>query len=98
MSSEALKEAKRDEWDLNSYQAKQGVGRKSDSSMSRLLGTQKQILIADTGAALESGVDEMVEKRFPHTSVKAGPEVDARGSNRQPLPEEEGGSRDDRGR
>lgn len=37
MSSEALKEAKHAEWDLNSYQAKQGVGRKSDSSMSRLI-------------------------------------------------------------
>lgn len=33
MTSDALKEAYRAEQDLNSYQAKQGLGHQSDSSM-----------------------------------------------------------------
>ncbi|PYI13914.1 hypothetical protein BO86DRAFT_455029 [Aspergillus japonicus CBS 114.51] len=66
------------EKDLNSYQAKQGLGKKSDST-------------------LESGIDEMVERKF-ETGVRTGREALATGSNRKPIPEDEGGSRDDRGR
>ena len=52
-----------------------------------------------TGTALESGVDEMVKKRFAEeTSVKTGPGAVATTSDRKPIPEEEGGSRDARGR
>ncbi|KAJ5157227.1 uncharacterized protein N7482_008327 [Penicillium canariense] len=66
--------------DLNSYQAKQGVGRKSDST-------------------LESGVDEMVDQRFPESrGVKYGPGSTASGSDHRTVPEDEGGTRDDRGR
>ncbi|CDM33760.1 hypothetical protein DTO013E5_1523 [Penicillium roqueforti] len=68
------------EKDLNSYQAKQGSGKKSDSTA-------------------ESGVDEMVERRFPQpTSVKYGPGSAASGSDHRVIPEDEGGVRDDRNR
>ncbi|KAJ5444208.1 uncharacterized protein N7458_008080 [Penicillium daleae] len=66
--------------DLNSYQAKQGLGRKSDST-------------------LESGVDEMVDQRFPQSrGVKYGPGSVASRSDHRKIPEDEGGTRDDRGR
>ncbi|KAJ6119454.1 hypothetical protein N7523_003734 [Penicillium sp. IBT 18751x] len=66
--------------DLNSYEAKQGLGKKSDST-------------------LESGVNEMVEKKFEEpTSVKYGPGSTASGSDHRKVPEDEGGTRDDRGR
>ncbi|KAJ6102140.1 hypothetical protein N7486_004567 [Penicillium sp. IBT 16267x] len=67
--------------DLNSYQAKQGLGKKSDS-------------------ALESGVDEMANKRFDDTGagLKYGPGATASGSDHRKIPEDEGGTRDDRGR
>ncbi|CAI7628249.1 hypothetical protein N7509_003242 [Penicillium cosmopolitanum] len=68
------------EKDLNSYQAKQGLGPKSDS-------------------AQESGVNELVEKRFPEAGgVKYGPGATASGSDHRKIPEDEGGTRDDRGR
>lgn len=55
--------------------------------------------ITDPAAALESGVDEMVDKRFDQeTSVKTGPEAAPTGSDKKPIPEDEGGIRDDRGR
>ncbi|KAL3258021.1 hypothetical protein ABHI18_006379 [Aspergillus niger] len=66
------------EKDLNSYQAKQGLGPKSDST-------------------LESGVNEMVDRKF-ETGIRTGREAGASGSDRKPIPEEEGGIRDDRGR
>ncbi|RHZ66375.1 uncharacterized protein CDV56_109201 [Aspergillus thermomutatus] len=65
--------------DLNSYQAKQGLGSKSDSTV-------------------ESGVNEMVDKKFGETGIKTGREAGASSSDRKPIPEDEGGSRDDRGR
>ncbi|PLN84435.1 hypothetical protein BDW42DRAFT_162512 [Aspergillus taichungensis] len=78
--SEHLRMAAQAERDLNSYQAKQGLGPKSDST-------------------LESNVNEMVDKKFPQeTSVKTGREAGATGSDRKPIPEDEGGTRDDRGR
>ncbi|KAJ5818436.1 hypothetical protein N7474_004027 [Penicillium riverlandense] len=78
--SEHLRQAYRAEKDLNSYQAKQGLGRKSDST-------------------LESGVDENVNQRFPQAGqVKYGPGSTASGSDHRPVPEDEGGSRDERGR
>ncbi|KAJ5586949.1 uncharacterized protein N7459_002714 [Penicillium hispanicum] len=69
------------EKDLNSYQAKQGLGRKSDST-------------------LESGVDEMVDQRFADAGagVKYGSGATASGSDHRKVPEDEGGTRDDRGR
>ncbi|CAG8289720.1 unnamed protein product [Penicillium salamii] len=68
------------EKDLNSYQAKQGLGKKSDST-------------------LESGVDEMVEKKFEQPSgLKYGPGSTASGSDHRVIPEDEGGIRDDRNR
>ncbi|KAJ5084639.1 hypothetical protein NUU61_009218 [Penicillium alfredii] len=68
------------EKNLNSYQAKQGLGQKSDST-------------------LESGVDEMVDQRFAQpTGVKYGPGSTASGSEHRKVPEDEGGTRDDRGR
>jgi hypothetical protein len=68
------------EKDLNSYQAKQGLGKKSDST-------------------LESGVNEMVEKKFEEpTGVKYGPGSTASGSDHRKIPEDEGGIRDERGR
>jgi hypothetical protein len=62
--------------------------------------------------ALESGVDEMVEKKFseptygvkygplsePTTGVKYGAGATASGSDHRKVPEDEGGTRDDRGR
>ncbi|KAJ5834855.1 hypothetical protein N7447_000881 [Penicillium robsamsonii] len=68
------------ERDLNSYQAKQGLGKKSDSTV-------------------ESGVDEMVNQRFSQpTGVKYGPGSASSGSDRLVIPEDEGGTRDDRNR
>ncbi|KAJ5551580.1 hypothetical protein N7535_000475 [Penicillium sp. DV-2018c] len=68
------------ERDLNSYQAKQGLGKKSDST-------------------LESGVDEMVDQRFSDSGgVKYGPGSTASGSDHRVIPEDEGGTRDDRNR
>jgi hypothetical protein len=49
--------------------------------------------------ALESGVDEMVNKRFPESKgVKYGPGATASGSDHRVIPEDEGGTRDDRDR
>ncbi|KAL4886027.1 hypothetical protein BJY04DRAFT_178391 [Aspergillus karnatakaensis] len=68
------------EQDLNSYQAKQGLGRQSDS-------------------ALESGVNEAVDRKFEGAGeVRYGREALPTGSDRKPIPEDEGGLRDDRGR
>ncbi|KAL3429864.1 hypothetical protein BDV09DRAFT_202707 [Aspergillus tetrazonus] len=79
-SSEANRMATRAQQDLNTYQAKQGLGRKSDST-------------------LESGVDELVNRRFDQpTDVRYGREAVPTASDRKPIPEEEGGIRDDRGR
>ncbi|KAI9045681.1 uncharacterized protein KD926_006982 [Aspergillus affinis] len=78
--SDKMHLAARAEQDLNSYQAKQGLGPKSDST-------------------LESGINEMVDKKFAEsTGVKTGRAAGATGSNRKPIPEDEGGTRDDRGR
>lgn len=51
-------------------------------------------------AALESGVDENVAQRFADAgaSVKYGPGATASGSDHRKVPEDEGGTRDDRGR
>ncbi|KAB8236315.1 hypothetical protein ETB97_008366 [Aspergillus alliaceus] len=78
--SEHLRMAARAEQDLNTYQAKQGLGPKSDS-------------------VLESNVDERADKKFREaTGIKTGREAGATGSNRKPIPEDEGGTRDSRGR
>jgi hypothetical protein len=87
------------EKDLNTYQAKQGLGRKSDSSTSSSF--QSACLLsreANLYIAVESGVNEMVEKKFGDTGIKTGREAGASSSDRKPIPEDEGGSRDDRGR
>ncbi|KAL3477649.1 hypothetical protein BJX99DRAFT_257249 [Aspergillus californicus] len=79
-SSDARHMAARAEQDLNSYQAKQGLGPKSDST-------------------LESGVDEMAERKFETAGVKyGGRDTVPSGSDRKPIPDDEGGVRDDRGR
>ncbi|KAJ5246111.1 hypothetical protein N7468_001094 [Penicillium chermesinum] len=69
------------EKELNSYQAKQGLGKKSDS-------------------VLESGVDESVQQRFADAGadVKYGPGSTASGSDHRKVTEDEGATRDDRGR
>ncbi|KAJ5929166.1 hypothetical protein N7454_007014 [Penicillium verhagenii] len=66
------------EKDLNSYQAKQGLGKR----------------------VIPSGVDEMANKRFADAgaSLKYGPGSTASGSDHRKVPEDEGGTRDDRGR
>lgn len=44
-------------------------------------------------------MNEMVDKKFPQeTGVRTGREAGATGSDDKPIPEEEGGTRDDRGR
>lgn len=49
--------------------------------------------------AQESGVDEMVEKKFEQAaSLKYGPGSTASGSDHRVIPEDEGGTRDDRNR
>lgn len=94
-----LRIAQEAEKDLNTYQAKQGLGRKSDSSMSSgfasacLLSRESNLYIA-----VESGVNAMVDKKFGDTGIKTGREAGASSSDRKPIPEDEGGSRDDRGR
>lgn len=41
----------------------------------------------------------MVDKKFPQpTDVRTGREAGATGSDHKPIPEDEGGIRDDRGR
>lgn len=41
----------------------------------------------------------MVDKKFDEsTGIKTGRAAGATGSNRKPIPEDEGGTRDDRGR
>jgi hypothetical protein len=58
-----------------------------------------QISNADNCTALESGVDEMVDQRFPQSGgVKYGTGSTASGSDHRKIPEDEGGTRDDRGR
>lgn len=85
------------EKDLNSYQAKQGVGKKSDSGKSMIQPDSCYMLNSPTAA--ESGVDEMVDQRFSEpTTVKYGPGSTASGSDHRKVPEDEGGTRDDRGR
>ncbi|KAL4867051.1 hypothetical protein BDV12DRAFT_124159 [Aspergillus spectabilis] len=80
MSSEATRIAARAEQDLNSYQAKQGLGRQSDST-------------------LESGVNEAVDRKFEGAGeVRYGREALPTGSDKKPIPEDEGGLRDDMGR
>ncbi|KAJ5278947.1 hypothetical protein N7478_004319 [Penicillium angulare] len=79
---EELRKAAYDaEKDLNSYQAKQGLGNKSDSTV-------------------ESGVNENAAQRFAEygADVKYGPGSTASGSDHRKIPEDEGGTRDDRGR
>jgi hypothetical protein len=50
-------------------------------------------------AVLESNVDERADKKFREaTGIKTGREAGATGSNRKPIPEDEGGTRDARGR
>lgn len=50
-------------------------------------------------AAAESGVNAMADKKFPQeTGVSYGRDSVPTGSNSKPIPEEEGGVRDDRGR
>ncbi|KAI9373491.1 hypothetical protein BJX61DRAFT_541647 [Aspergillus egyptiacus] len=79
-SSDARRLAKRAEQDLNSYEAKQGLGTQSDSIN-------------------ESGVNEMVDRKFPQSGgVGYGREAVETGSDRKPIPEDQGGVRDDRGR
>lgn len=54
---------------------------------------------ADNLAALESGVDEMVDQRFSEsTGVKYGAGSTASGSDHRKVTEDEGATRDDRGR
>ncbi|KAL5332541.1 hypothetical protein BJX70DRAFT_383849 [Aspergillus crustosus] len=79
MSSESTRIAAQAEKDLNSYEAKQGLGRQSDST-------------------LESGVNENIERKFEGAEVRYGREGLPTGSDRKPIPEDEGGVRDDRGR
>lgn len=99
--SDYLRMAARAEQDLNSYQAKQGLGPKSDSSTlysaTPLRVHLRQALIK--AIAEESNINEMVDKKFPEsTGVRTGRAAGATGSNRMPIPEDEGGIRDDRGR
>ncbi|KAJ5499941.1 hypothetical protein N7453_008992 [Penicillium expansum] len=50
-------------------------------------------------STIESGVDEMVDRRFSQpTSVKYGPGSTASASDHRVIPDEEGGVRDDRNR
>lgn len=54
---------------------------------------------ANNYIAQESGVNELVEKQFPEAGeVKYGPGATASGSDHRVIPEDEGGTRDDRGR
>lgn len=56
-------------------------------------------LRTDNDSALESGVDEMVEKKFGQPAgLKYGPGSTASGSDHRVIPEDEGGTRDDRNR
>jgi hypothetical protein len=53
----------------------------------------------DNGLALESGVNEMVENKFEQPAgLKYGPGATASGSDHRVIPEDEGGTRDDRNR
>ncbi|KAL4967145.1 uncharacterized protein BDV14DRAFT_170116 [Aspergillus stella-maris] len=81
MSYDPRRVAAQAEQDLNSYQAKQGLGPKSDT-------------------AAESGVNAMAERKFGDAAggVAYGRDGLSTGSDRKPIPEEEGGVRDDRGR
>lgn len=99
-SNENFRLAHQAERDLNSYQAKQGLGPKSDSSMFSSFCKAKHLISPKlTYQALDSGVNEMVDKKFGQlTGIKTGREAGASSSDRKPIPEDEGGSRDDRGR
>lgn len=62
-------------------------------------GGMKDSMDANNFVAQESGVNELVEKRFPEAGdVKYGPGATASGSDHRKIPEDEGGIRDDRGR
>lgn len=88
------------EKDLNSYQAKQGLGPKSDSSKQTCCLNPLPYMCTHNCSALESGVNEMVDQRFAGAgaSVKYGPGSTASGSDHRVVPEDEGGTRDDLGR
>lgn len=56
-------------------------------------------IYANNPTAQESGVDEMVDQRFSEsTGVKYGPGAAASGSDHRKVTEDEGATRDDRGR
>jgi hypothetical protein len=99
-SSEANRLATRAEQDLNTYQAKQGLGAKSDSSTFQSLQLLNwQCTIVLMSIALESGVNEFADRKFDQpTGVRYGREAVPTASDRKPISEEEGGIRDDRGR
>lgn len=55
--------------------------------------------ITNNGLALESGVNGMVENKFEQPAgLKYGPGSTASGSDHRVIPEDEGGTRDDRNR
>ncbi|PIG85553.1 hypothetical protein AARAC_007741 [Aspergillus arachidicola] len=59
----------------------------------------KQGLGPKSDSVLESNIDERADKKFREsTGIKTGREAGATGSNRKPIPEDEGGTRDSRGR
>ena len=101
--------AARAERDLNSYQAKQGLGSKSNSGTFSLLlpscvpshcllpATAPILTLLDT-LAEESGVNENVERKFPSAHVQYGNAATTGSGDNKTIPEEEGGERDARGR
>ncbi|KAL2808330.1 hypothetical protein BJX63DRAFT_409684 [Aspergillus granulosus] len=59
----------------------------------------KQGIGPQSDSTIDSGVNEMVDRKFPQaTSVRYGREGVPTASGRKPIPEDEGGMRDDRGR
>lgn len=97
--SDKLRMAARAEQDLNSYQMKQGLGPKSDSGTKSLVINESWDIVLRKYEVLESNIDERADKKFREaTGIKTGREAGATGSNRKPIPEDEGGTRDSRGR
>lgn len=86
----ANEQIRQNEQAINSYAAKAGAGRQSDSSMLLLFvrkhGRHKYLTIVLS--AVDSGVNEQVTAQFPGSTVQVG--GTKRGEN-PPIPDEEGG-------
>ncbi|BDD59384.1 hypothetical protein MPDQ_003046 [Monascus purpureus] len=83
---------------MTEYDENLGLAARAQQDLNSYRAKQRPGTQSDS--TLESGVDQRAENKFPQGgSIRYGREAAAAtGSNRKPIPEDEGGVRDDRGR